>query len=947
MYNIKYSGTFKNINDEDITVQILEEDLEIENNIIEDYWISSSYDYFVVYINTEVAVYWNYNIGDRVKISSADGDFINLNGIYRIKEESYDGGYIQLYGTPDELSGFSGSTGKLTPYPKELLFSVNPLIINFKEVNDIFQPVQTSGVDLNLFSDYNFKYLDLYSDDLQKYKINVLKEGTEHIRNITACSNLSDNLVFVVSGLSGYRTGDVIEVSGFTGDYDVINGYHTVYSVNDSSESVVVTNTYITITPATLSGISKNITLSNTIIFQGFINSDIYNEPLHSIGNYEVAISANDGLTLLNNVKYLDSNNQKYTGIKKIGDVVYDVLSKLNLEFDLYWSLSTYLGDDYNVTFDSFGGSVLIDTYIYNENYYDEDGNPETCFKVIDEVLKPFGCHIVKKGTDFYILDNIATHRHSTYYNNRKYPVYNIGPLLKCDLGDLSDIKFNSTNQTLDYVSPYNSIKLNYSSYRFTKLEIKDVFKNIKSTIEYDTNPDYSFIETNYFNSNYFSGFTNTYAIGNFCNVRGTTQLNNNINFNCYKIFSDNNIFSINDDTKTFKLLYNFPHIIKSTVPLLDIYNNYNIKVKFNFYIRTANFLTDSYEDDDIEYTRLIDIYTNLRIADSDDGYEKFIVRYYDEDYNNICDKWNTAESLFKINNRQGDLTFEFHHYRTEDNISSVLYIKDVVISLCDCFGNDIEKSDVEIKSYTNEQFKNEKKTDIKLYQGTNSVIYPCEKGSLLNKYTTYSFDSFVNDKVYQFSFNGNENYYRYNNNLNTFSAGDFIFTGNTNEFLIHEDDLFGNDATFLSGITNGDVIKVIDVELGLVLNCIYVQHTYSALFQFYALEVLNVEFGFEIIEYIPILTFKRKYGDDVLVENTIEKLLLNSYISNYKNKKLKLTVDIKNVLEYSNIGKVSYNNYFPNDVFIITSNVIDVQNNSSQITLENYIFDEMEIIDI
>lgn len=134
----------------------------------------------------------------------------------------------------------------------------------------------------------------------------------------------------------------------------------------------------------------------------GYLNADMQSEPYDIDFNYLISISANDGFSLMDRYRFLQSDESKYIGLKSKWELIQICLNKLALPYtDIRVKLAT--------TFTGFSGdadkTILHESFVNCANFYDEDDLPMTLREVLDAILAPYGAFICQSGGSVYISD--------------------------------------------------------------------------------------------------------------------------------------------------------------------------------------------------------------------------------------------------------------------------------------------------------------------------------------------------------------------------------------------------------------------------------------------------------------------------------------------------------------------------------------------------------------
>ena len=191
---------------------------------------------------------------------------------------------------------------------------------------------------------------------------------------------------------------------------------------------------------------------SGILYWVGYLDSELYSEPFNELTNYTVTFTGSDGFALLERLNYVDGSGNKYTGLVTQWQALQNILNKLGLPYkNIYVGLSTTC-TDFTL---AAGETLLHKTYTNNNNWYNEDNEPETARKVLEEILKPYAAFIIQDNANIYITD-INTIAGASTASFKKYSssfTYISTESINLNLGDLSSIKFAASDQQLNVVS--------------------------------------------------------------------------------------------------------------------------------------------------------------------------------------------------------------------------------------------------------------------------------------------------------------------------------------------------------------------------------------------------------------------------------------------------------------------------------------------------------------
>jgi hypothetical protein len=221
------------------------------------------------------------------------------------------------------------------------------------------------------------------------------------------------------------------------------------------------------------------------ITWCGYLDSELYSEPFDSIDHYQVSLTGNDGLALLDRLYYVDGNGDNYTGITTQWDVLKNILTRLNLS---WWGICVNVSTTASGITIGSEETLFHKVYVLNANFYDEDDEPFTCRKVLESILMPYGAFLTISDNKLIITDlNIILSGETSPYFKVYYPsdfTYSGVANITVELGDVSTIKFTSANQTLNILSGVNKQVVSYSPYRWIELiKFDDAINDFYGTV--------------------------------------------------------------------------------------------------------------------------------------------------------------------------------------------------------------------------------------------------------------------------------------------------------------------------------------------------------------------------------------------------------------------------------------------------------------------------------
>lgn len=515
-------------------------------------------------------------------------------------------------------------------------------------------------------------------------------------------------------------------------------------------------------------------------VWFGYLDSENYREPFDAIDNYPVSVTANDGFNLLSRMSYIEyslGTFTKYSGMSTAWVVLMRVIQRLNLPWEnLYVGLSTTPLEGTLAA----GETILHKLYVNNENYYNEDGEPETCRTVLESLLKIFGAHIIQVNGDLIITDTHHTADGSTaafkkYAYGFETTSYLATVNLPINNGDISTLTLESSKVTMEVEPGINKQVVSYSPYSLDELIKFDAKSDFSAPGAETTkgDPGYSWKETDYADSVLWDKFNN----GKFCSFVGAEEVNSDksdtyLKITNYGLTGLQYYSQLGDATKhSFKYKLPLPYAIAAP--------KFYIKVDVSVYART----TDNLGETPATGVKAICLTCRLKIGGKkftagafhpSSTYSKWVdetattdlilfFRDNYDDYNNnpINDYWVALDTkvpygyfqdgLFKTSVNKspyliplsgaasGVVEFDIYGYRVYDESAEVwteieipdLRIKNLSLTITDKDGTAVDLSDLEYLSKLDARYANTG-PEVRTLHGTNLDGYPIQRGNLL-----------------------------------------------------------------------------------------------------------------------------------------------------------------------------------------------------------------------
>jgi hypothetical protein len=575
------------------------------------------------------------------------------------------------------------------------------------------------------------------------------------------------------SSVNGRKYRMVIQEDNFTEKYDVITGdKHPIiidYPSTEKFEPIQTSGAIINLLSSSdrqfidlyssdklkyrvflqQSDDDSGDNLSYTItIWRGYLNTEMYSEDFSRLKNYIVTFTANDGFNILNRIPFIDDNGDNYSGSTSHFETILNILNKLNLEYNsINISLSTSIS---GVTFEEYE-TLLHHTFTRNDNWYNEDNEPESCKKVIDEILRPFGAIIQQINGDYYILDYNSINKTSgtlfkTYSNTGVYVGENILNLKV----DVSTIGIYRTGLQFNYNSGINKQVIKYNQYNKKELyNIKLTPENISdlyTTSTYLSGGDYEWKEYKY---------TTHTDLERYDNVRPVYFVKNEGIGEKAKSNSDTYLWlPPSNDADFVTSAFKF----KSINEVVNSSDNYYLKITGKAYIQVSERIAGNSQLSTNKDVVSASVSLKVKVGEYTYNNDRVFCGVYNDDkISSIADKWldlrtdfqrwqtdidNTKTSnfiLLPLKNHSGIIDLEvMQWYAVRDknlysnNLARALRLKDIKLSISDIDGNDIKDIDLEYVGTLDENWINSGKA-IKTYIGCNVDAVPTQRGAIVN----------------------------------------------------------------------------------------------------------------------------------------------------------------------------------------------------------------------
>lgn len=222
--------------------------------------------------------------------------------------------------------------------------------------------------------------------------------------------------------------------------------------LSSASINVLTSEILLDLYTSKLNEITCKIYKNGSLFWFGFLSPNLYSSDYIDEVN-TLTIQFIDTLSQLEYMKYspLDVVDKK-VNIASFKDIIYSILNKIDTEKiirNIYVSNSIQVFDN---------NDILNNIYSQERNFFDEDNEPETSKKVIQEIVKYLSMTVMQWGDSYYFLDY-----NSISNNNNKF------------------VKYDRINNTVETVNlDINTINVNESIYESNcSISLDDTYNKI------------------------------------------------------------------------------------------------------------------------------------------------------------------------------------------------------------------------------------------------------------------------------------------------------------------------------------------------------------------------------------------------------------------------------------------------------------------------------------
>lgn len=204
-----------------------------------------------------------------------------------------------------------------------------------------------------------------------------------------------------------------------------------------------------------------------TLVWQGFVNSEIYSESYSTpvVLKNEVTINCNDGIKILEDILYkyttVEESDTFYLDTSSWGQIIDRILGKLALTF-------TYVYTSNDIFPSSTVTNMFNSLEMANENFIDESDEAMTCREVLESIIGSIPLQFRFIGGNIYLIDPVNLIADS---KGKRYGVGTWGETSSVLGGSYNisagEIDWYETGQELDILPAISSAEINYNPYNF------------------------------------------------------------------------------------------------------------------------------------------------------------------------------------------------------------------------------------------------------------------------------------------------------------------------------------------------------------------------------------------------------------------------------------------------------------------------------------------------
>lgn len=248
--------------------------------------------------------------------------------------------------------------------------------------------------------------------------------------------------------------------------------------------------------------------------FHGYLDTEVYQDDFGSLKNYDIRLTANNGLALLSRFSFLDEDGNVYKGMLRNLDIIKRCLSILDIDYD-------YIYINHVPTMSVIGPEETIYHKVYSksENFYDELGEPMTMKEVLEGLIFAHGAKLFIYNNSVYIIDTLYLPQTSIPCKRYEFDTLDYVDTVIID-NDAEALDEIQGTPSLAVTSAKNKIKIQFNKYVYSSEENIGVtpenVSNIIQTLDHYKNDEFLFRETHYQNCSSIDTFPTSYFPDDF-----------------------------------------------------------------------------------------------------------------------------------------------------------------------------------------------------------------------------------------------------------------------------------------------------------------------------------------------------------------------------------------------------------------------------------------------
>lgn len=224
----------------------------------------------------------------------------------------------------------------------------------------------------------------------------------------------------------------------------------------------------------------------------GYVDTELYNEDFAVKNKYDIELTGNDGLNILERFPFLKDDEKPYCGMWTIWDLLTEGFKKIGLPYKAI-NVSNKIK-----AFNSDGQEMdmLKDAFVNAANFYDEDGEPMNFREVFEELLKALSSMMIISNTSVYIFDLesfVKDELEFRQFNASTFEEINAAKMPH--IVDVDEIGFSGSEASLSIKTAFNSQSVEFDPYMLEEIynceintpDIEDLYNEVGSLTVFGT----------------------------------------------------------------------------------------------------------------------------------------------------------------------------------------------------------------------------------------------------------------------------------------------------------------------------------------------------------------------------------------------------------------------------------------------------------------------------